>query len=134
MERNRDYLQDVKANQNLCAYLEQQQYGRTIVAKWPYILMFTVPEFGYVSKPLPNVYVAEWVAPNYAPVKVYTGKETLPGNPLFIFTPTSLGHTILSLLPNVNDPILYMDDLLGGSVVVFQRQVTHRKPLPKSVF
>lgn len=122
LERSRDYLEDVKANQRLCAYLEREHFGRPIVAKWPYILMFTVPEFGYVSQPLAHVHVAELVAPNYAPVKVYTGREKLPADTLFVFTPTSLGHTILPLIPYHGDRILYMDNTLGSSVIVFQRR------------
>lgn len=126
LERSREYLADVKANQKLCAYLEREHFGRPIVAKWPYILMFTVPEFGYVSRPLAHVYVAELVAPNFAPVKVYAGREKLPADTVFIFTPTSLGHTILPLFPYRHDRILYVDTTLGSSVIAFQRRQTPR--------
>ena len=81
LERSREYLNDLWENEAACRLLETKYFNRPIVAKWPFVQMLTIPEMGYVSKALPNVYCA--CPPiNYAKVKLYRVSDKMPDNTL----------------------------------------------------
>jgi hypothetical protein len=89
LERSREYLNDLWENQAACKLLETKYFNRPIVAKWPFLQMLTIPEMGYVSRALPNVYAA--CPPiNYAETKIYDPKVKMPDNTLYIFAFNSL--------------------------------------------
>jgi len=89
LERSREFLDDLWENQAACKLLETQYFNRPVVAKWPFLQMLTVPEMGYVSKALPNVYAA--CRPiNYGKVKIYDPKVKMPDNTLYVFAFNSL--------------------------------------------
>lgn len=89
LERSREFLADLRENRKACKLLEKEYFNRPVVAKWPFLQMLTIPEMGYVTKALPNVYAA--CRPiNYAKVKVYDPKAKMPDNTLYVFGFNSL--------------------------------------------
>jgi hypothetical protein len=85
LERSREYLEDLWANQAACKLLETQYFDCPVVAKWPFVQMLTVPEMGYVTKALPNVYCA-CMPIKYAKVNVYYPDMRMPDNTLYIYS------------------------------------------------
>jgi hypothetical protein len=89
LERSREFLTDLRYNRKACKLLETKYFNRPVVAKWPFLQMLTIPEMGYVTKALPNVYAA--CRPiNYAKVKVYDPQAKMPDNTLYVFAFNSL--------------------------------------------
>ena len=58
LERSRAYLEQQEADRAMCAFLEERCSADPVVAKWPYVQMLAEPAFGYVRKPLTQVYCA----------------------------------------------------------------------------
>ena len=85
LERSREYLDDLWANQAVCKLLETQYFNRPIVAKWPFVQMLTMPEMGYVKQALPEVYGA--CPPiKYSKMKVYRPDMQMPDDTLYIYS------------------------------------------------
>lgn len=84
-ERSREFTLMRSRDLEFCRILEKEQGANAIVCTWPLLQMLTVPEFGYVTKPLPKVYAAEYPHPlgNFERLK----KEHLKEDPLFIYAP-----------------------------------------------
>lgn len=121
LERNRDYLLDLQANRRLCASLEADAFSVPIVATWPYILMLTVPEFGYVRRPLPNVFAAHPVIPRYAPVAPWKPGDALSPQTLFLFSHTSLMPESHRFAPARGDQIVYIDNTCGSPLLLYRQ-------------
>lgn len=121
LERNRDYLLDLQANRRLCASLEADAFSVPIIATWPYILMLTVPEFGYVRRPLPNVLAAHPVIPRYAPVAPWKPGDALPPQTLFLFSHTSLMPESHRFAPARGDQIVYTDNTCGSPLLLYRQ-------------
>ena len=85
MERSREFTIMRSLDADFCRLLEKEKGESPVVCTWPMLQMLTVPEFGYVSKPLSNVYAGEYTHPlgNFKKMN----RELLKQNPLFIFTP-----------------------------------------------
>ncbi|MCB4756785.1 MAG: hypothetical protein LHV69_07110 [Elusimicrobia bacterium] len=55
LERSREFLLDLDDNRDICRWLEQEHYQSPILVKYPFTQMLTMPEMGYVKRPLPYV-------------------------------------------------------------------------------
>ena len=125
-ERSREYLVDLDANKAMCRYLEQNHFAAPIVCKYPFVQMLTVPELGYVTRPLPNVLSA---GPHPAVSRASRLAAALEGGndltTLCIFSPNGFEYTSdPPLRPRPGEPVIYVDDALGGQNVVFRRRWT----------
>lgn len=127
LERSREYLQDLWANQATCKSLETKYFNRPIVAKWPFVQMLTMPEMGYVSKPLPNVYSATSIQTKYLNIKAYRKDTKMPDNTLYIFGFNTLESVPIwgpSLLPKreLRYKIILKNSLRDGWFVIYEKE------------
>ncbi len=123
LERSREYLVDLDANRRICQTLEQECFTTPIVAKWPFVQMLTVPEFGYVSKPLPNVY-AVGVRPLYTPTRAYDPETPMPPETLYIYAPNTFETWHLfapRLKPATGDILVFAEESLPGSILIYSK-------------
>ena len=123
LERSREFIDDLWANQGACKFLEKSCFDRPVVAKWPYVQMLAIPEMGYVTKSLPNVYAA-CVPIKYANVKVYTPKSKMPDNTLYLFVDNSFAvwkSFGSSLLPSENCKIIFANQVRGGRLLIYEK-------------
>ena len=126
LERSREFIDDLWANQGACKFLETKYFDRPIVAKWPYVQMLTIPKMGYVSKALPNVYAA--CPPiKYAKVKVYKPAIKMPKNTLYIFVDNSFAvwkNFGPSLYPKQNQQykIIFANQVRGGRLIIYEKK------------
>jgi hypothetical protein len=122
IERNRDYLKDLDSNRKLCKLLEENFYNQTIVAKPPFLQMLTVPEFGYVEKPLPKVVSAVINTPQYCPA-IKNGIPGIPANALLIYSPNACEYGLddFSLVPFRGDKIIYLDGVPPAANVIYMK-------------
>lgn len=119
LERSREYLEDLRANINICRILEEQAFDTPIVVKWPFVQMLTVPEFGYVSNPLPNVYCVG-VKPDYCDVKVFEPGMPMPPETRYIYVPHCY-RFFPSLKPEHGDLIRFADQTLPGTIYIYSK-------------
>lgn len=61
LERNLAFVSDLNYNLEVCRFIEQNGRNGIIVAQRPFALMLSIPEMGYVRKPLNNVYCADFL-------------------------------------------------------------------------
>ena len=127
LERSREYLQDLWANQAACKLLETKYFDRPIVAKWPFVQMLTMPEMGYVSKPLPNVYSATSIQAKYLNVKTYRKDTKMPDNTLYIFGFNTLESVPVwgpSLLPKreLRYKIILKNSVRDGWFIIYEKE------------
>lgn len=126
LERSREYLDDLWANQAACKLLEAQYFNRPIVAKWPFVQMLTVPEMGYVKKALPEVYSA--CPPiKYGKVKVYHPGDQMPDDTLYIYSHNTFEAWKAfgpSLLPmkETGCKIIYRNIIKDGWFVIYTKE------------
>jgi hypothetical protein len=126
LERSREFVDDLWANQGACKFLETKCFNRPIVAKWPYVQMLTVPEMGYVSKSLPNVYAA-CLPIKYAKVKAYKVGMKMPQNTLYVFVNNSFSiwkQFGPSLFPaqGENCKIIFANQVRGGRLIIYEKE------------
>ena len=127
LERSREYLDDLWANQAACKLLETEYFDRPIVAKWPFVQMLSMPEMGYVSKPLPNVYSATSLPTKYLNVKTYRKGMKMPDNTLYVFGHNTLESVPIwgpSLLPKreLRYKIIHKNSIRGGWFVIYEKE------------
>jgi hypothetical protein len=127
LERSREYLQDLWANQAACKLLETRFFNRPVVAKWPFVQMLTMPEMGYVSKPLPDVYSATSIQAKYLNVKAYRHDAEMPDNTLYVFGFNTLESVPVwgpSLLPKreLRYKIILKNSIRGGWFVIYEKE------------
>lgn len=123
LERSREYLIDLRLNQELCLLLEKNSQTNPVVAKWPYVQMFTVPEFGYVDKSLQQVYSA-CIVPKYTSARGIPKSGTFPPQTLFLYSPVIYEYWInfgVPMFPEKNDKIIYLQHKLGGDLILYKR-------------
>ncbi len=126
LERSREYLDDLRENQAACRLLETKYFNRPVVAKWPFLQMLTIPEMGYVTKALPNVYAA--CPPiKYAKVKVYKADMKMPDNTLYVFAFNSLEAWTEfgpSLFPKRDKRyrIILKNQIRGGWFIIYEKE------------
>ena len=124
LERSREFINDLWENQAACKLLETKYFNRPIVAKWPFIQMLTIPEMGYVTKALPNVYTACRQV-NYAKTKKYDPKVKMPDSTLYIFASNSLeawtkfGPSLIPPRGNIYEFIV-KNQIKGGWLVIYR--------------
>ena len=121
LERSREYLLDVRSNQRTARFLETNAAGAMIVTTCPMDRMLTLPELGYVSRPL-NVYTV-WTRPTYAPVK--SCADLTPQNSsriVLVYQPTVFGYgdPKLNLEPRPSDKPIYVDRVRGAPTIVYR--------------
>jgi hypothetical protein len=126
LERSREFIDDLWANQAACEFLETKCFDRPIVAKWPYVQMLTISKMGYVSKALPNVYAA-CIPIKYAKVKVYKVGEKMPDNTLYIFVDNSFAvwkQFGPSLFPPRDQKykIVFANQVRGGRLIIYEKK------------
>jgi hypothetical protein len=130
LERSREYLADLKQNQKVCKFLEKRACTYPILAKWPFVQMLTMPEMGYVEKPLPSVYDAGKIHAKYTKARVFPGKDKMPAQTLYVFVANSFEFWPkfgIPLMPKNGDKIIYSDNTLGGFILIYQRNVQHKQ-------
>ena len=123
LERSREYLLDLEANMAICAALARDCYDTPIVCKWPFVQMLTVPEFGYVDKPLPNVY-AVGIRPLYTSAKQYDPDAAMPPETLYVYVPNAFEHWDLfapRLKPKGDILLMFADESLPGKIMIYRR-------------
>jgi hypothetical protein len=122
LERSREYIEDLKGNQKTCRFLEKHFYNHVIVAKGPFLQMLTLPEYGYVSKALPNVLSAAKDAPKYCPVSVVVPSK-LNRDALFIYSRNvcEYGMDDYYLVPYRSDKIIYVQGALPVANVIYMK-------------
>lgn len=121
LERSREYLDDLEAEMVLCETLEAG--NRPVVAKWPMVQMLTMPEMGYVDKPLTDVFCAG-VVPKYAPVKPYVTDMEMPADSIYLWMADSFDSWRAfgpSLAPGRDAVILWMDNPESPSMVIYEK-------------
>lgn len=59
LERSLEFTELRRDYQNFCAELEKNPPEMPLVVTWPLLQMLTVPEFGHVKAPVPNIVVGE---------------------------------------------------------------------------
>lgn len=124
LERSREFIDDLWANQGACRFLEEHGFNRPVVAKWPYVQMLTIPEMGYVTKALPNVYGACFPI-KYADVKVYPPGTKMPDDALYIFVDNSFAvwkQFGPSLLPPQNCKVIFANQVRGGRLIIYENK------------
>jgi hypothetical protein len=87
LERSREFLNVIEADRRICRQIETEYSDIPIVCKWPHVQMLTVPEFGYVEKPLPNI-INFGLFPKYAPARKFD-PAGLPADLLWLYAPNS---------------------------------------------
>lgn len=63
LERSFEFTELRRKYQRFCAELEQSPPQSPLVVTWPLLHMLTVPEFGYVRSPVPNIVSGEYPHP-----------------------------------------------------------------------
>jgi hypothetical protein len=125
LERSREYLLDLESNQRFVRSIEERFADRFIVTKYPFLHMLTLPEMGYVQKPLPNV-VALGRFPTFAPVKRPTRAILQHRQTLYLYAPNVFEAAFRpSLRPRSVDTVVLEESALDGSIVLY-----FRKPRP----
>ncbi len=125
LERSREYLTDLEVNRAACRFLENAGRTYPVVSRWPFTLMLTVPEFGYVKSPLPHVIDADRPTlisgtPSLGDSPVNLANHTV----MCLYTPNvfDVGSPGPSLKPRPGDRILWRDQSLPGNpVVIYMR-------------
>ncbi|MFZ5572839.1 MAG: tetratricopeptide repeat protein [Thermodesulfobacteriota bacterium] len=121
LERSREYLEDLKAHQALFRTIQQDLKDRNIAAKYPYIQMLTMPELGYVEKPLPHVFSVT-IHPDYTPARMITSPVLFDPDTVYFYAQNIFEATFSpSLTPGPHDAILAMDGSLGGVLTLYER-------------
>ncbi len=123
LERSREFLKDVDGNKNLCRALERDYFDRPIVCKYPFTQMLTLPEFGYVQKPLPRVYGAGRF-PMVSPALRWDENKSIVDSPgtVSVFCSNIYERSEPpSLLPGQGSRILYQDESLPGYLLAWTR-------------
>lgn len=126
LERSREYLNDLRENQAASKLLETKYFNRPVVVKWPFLQMLTIPEMGYVSRPLPNVYAA--CPPiSYAQIKIYDPQAKMPDNTLYVFGFNTLEAWTKfgpSLLPDLKKryKIILKNQIRDGWLVIYEKE------------
>jgi len=122
LERSREFLQDLSANKTICNHLETNYFNESIVTKWPFVQMLTMPEIGYVKRSLPNVYAADF-APIYSSAK--RADPIILTNPNTLFLYVANVFQLLrgkAFFPEKGDLLLFKDTTLGAAVYLYKRR------------
>lgn len=118
LERSREYIADLRGNQRLCRFLEEKAQERVIIAHWPFVQMLTMPEMGYVKKPLKRVYSAS-IFPKYCHLAHPLNDGTqFPYDTIFIYSRSAFDYTysLMTLEPQRYLPY-YIDENMAGLAV-----------------
>lgn len=124
LERSREYIADLRSNVEICKNLEQDASLRPIVAKWPFVQMITMPELGYVNKPMACVY-SVGTLPKYTSAKRFTGFKDMIDGTLYIYVFNSFeiwSKFGPSLRPSPCDQVVISDNTLDGLLLVYQKK------------
>ena len=122
LERNAEHVNQTRANLELCRFLETEHFDSPVVAPWPIVQMLTMPELGYVAKPLPNVYSGR--VPFYAPVKKLTSLEAMPPETLFVYQENDFEKYGMSNPPLLQPPeneTLFRARGIAGFTLVYRK-------------
>ena len=122
LERSREYLFDLEANRRICRELEERFSDKKIVVKFPFAHILTIPELGYVKKPLPNIY-SLGMHPMVSSSKAFSPELLNDADVLFLYSPNVFEYsTRPSLWPDPGDLILYQDNSLRVPMILFERK------------
>lgn len=120
LERSREYLADLRANRIVCREIEEKYKDHAIVAKYPFVQMLTMPELGYVTRALGDIYAAGGL-PRYTNAKAYknivAGRQTL-----FLYSPTIYEFSWKpSLTPSAGDKALIVERSFPVPLILYSR-------------
>ncbi len=121
LERSREYLIDLASNRRICRFLEERHFFDPIVVKYPFAHMLTVPEFGYVQRPLPNIYVVGR-KPLFTLARDFKIGVKSRDSALYLYVPNVFEYyTQPSLRPATDSEFIYTDNVLGAPAVIYRR-------------
>ena len=121
LERSREFLIDIESNRKLCRFLEENHFNDPIVVKWPLVHMLSMPEFGYVTKKLPEVYCVG-MQPRACEVKSAKDGIRNPDKAVFIYVPHCYRFAP-DLRPSPEDRIIYSDSTLPGTILLYRKRL-----------
>ncbi len=113
LERSREFLTDLRRNRELCRKLENDYADSPLVVSHPLAQMLTIPEFGYVKRPLPKVFCAK--PPVYAPIRKTS--RHMPPDTVYIYQEHSMEFGRMhgpSLKPPPSSLFLFVGPGLAG--------------------
>lgn len=90
LERSLEYRDDLKLNERLISYLEQNHRDQTIVTSWPLAQMLTMPRLGYVARPF-EVLTSDR-ASLYTPTKAVSDQVPDPDRSVWVYTSNSFSR------------------------------------------
>ena len=114
-------MNDLEACKKVCLFLEREAHDMPIVVKTPFTSMLAVPEMGYVSTPLPNVYSASPMSDICAGAKIFDHGTWMPAMFLYMYVDNDYEYIFpqFNMRPAVDDVIIYKDSSLPGDLVVY---------------
>ena len=131
LERSREFLIDLEANRRICRELEEKYFHKKIVVKYPFAHMLTIPEMGYVTTPLPNVY-SMGMRPMVSSAKAFSLELLTDPETLYLYSPNVYEYyTRPWLRPDNEDLILFQDTSLRVPMLLFKRKILSQARNPK---
>lgn len=121
LERSREYLADLDADRRLSRFLEEGYFDRPIVCKYPFVHMLTLPEMGYVSRALPNVYAAGRFPVGTRARPLAANPEVLRSDRTVFIHASNVYEMTESppLMPGRDSRLLFDDRAMRGFLVAF---------------
>lgn len=130
LERSREFLLDLEGNRRICRQLESGYSDHSIVVKYPFAQMLTMPEMGYVDKALSRVYVVGRV-PDYAPVRRFVPELLDAPDTLYLYSPNVFEMFNRPFLRPAEDAEeILKDTSLSPPLVVYRRNPAGPGPPP----
>jgi len=121
LERSREYLKDLDGNRAICQILEKKYFNQPIVTTYPFTQMLTMPELGYVKRPLPNVF-AVGLIPLYAKALNSHKGISKPSKTLVVYRPSTIEVGWKpSLKPQKGDKLLFAEQSLPTPTLIYLR-------------
>lgn len=120
LERSREYLDDLRADQELAALLSRDFPNEPVVARWPFPQMLRFPELGYVSSPLPDVIDASR-PPLRGETAAATPEELVGRATLCVYAPSVFEQGAPSLRPRDGDEPVWIDRRLPAPLILYRR-------------
>ena len=120
LERSREFLTDLRADQELAAVVSRRFPREPVVARWPFPQLLRFPELGYVSEPRQGVIDAT------RPPLIEEGsaprpEELLGRTTLCIYAPNIFELSGPSLRPREGDRIVWVDTRLPAPLALYRR-------------
>jgi hypothetical protein len=119
LERSREFLSDLRADQELAAVVSRRFPREAVVAHWPFPHILLFPELGYVAEPHPGVIDA--TRPPLREASALRPSELLGRTTLCVYAPNVFDYSGPSLRPRAGDQIVWADARLPAPLVLYRR-------------